>query len=228
MGPDSARRAWLALILLIGIAPYWVNGFYNARLSMRAFWIVEIITWVIVPAILIATSLKARLTSRSTLGLHMNVGGQKREWLFILLMLITPILFVCIDRWAVDFAVRYLPLTRPSSFQYRHMLPPPGPQTGHLRLLAVYYFAASAGLVEEIYYRGMMSELFSKDTMGSVTYILVSAAVFASAHWEMGIATLFESFIIGLLAATFFRITRNLWPLIAGHALCDWLWFSGG
>jgi len=82
----------------------------------------------------------------------------------------------------------------------------------------------TAGFVEEIYYRGMMSRLFPDGWRGTLLYVPVSSLVFASVHWDGGVWTMFEALTFGLAAGAIFRATRNLWPLIVAHAVIDYGW----
>lgn len=72
-----------------------------------------------------------------------------------------------------------------------------------------------------------MNRLFPKDWLRGVAYIVISSIVFAGAHWEGGLPNLAETFTVGIFAATIFRLTGNLWPLIVGHIITDWYWFAG-
>jgi membrane protease YdiL (CAAX protease family) len=220
-------RARLAGLLLVGMLPYWLNGFYNPLLKDRpaAFWTAEIITWIVMPVVVVALGLRAGLYTRSDIGLHTRVAGRRSDVLLLVAVVAAVPLLYTLDRWAVATAVGLWETNYGAAgFQVAEVLPPPGPTTGHLRLLAVMHFVLTAGFVEEIYYRGMMSRLFPDGWMGTMLYVPVSSLVFASVHWEGGVQTMFEALTFGLAAGAIFRGTRNLWPLIAAHAVIDYGW----
>ena len=93
--------------------------------------------------------------------------------------------------------------------------------SGDFKLATILFFAVTAGVVEEFYYRGLCRELFCQDTRNQTLYVLVSASLFAVAHWEGGTNSIAVSFLMGIfLAGSYLRI-RNLWPLVAGHIAVD-------
>jgi membrane protease YdiL (CAAX protease family) len=184
----NRSRAPLIGLLVFGILPLYVNGWYNPILATdpARFWVVDIVTWTIPPT-------------------------------FIYL----------IDGWLIQ-ACHHLPLepTATGAFEYRNMLPPPGPASGVWRLLAVAYLAISAGLVEEFYYRGLMRLLFGRRVAGTILFVLISSLVFAGSHWEWGELKLFYTFVWGVIFAMVYIATGNLWPGIIGHAAVDAWWIS--
>lgn len=224
---SNANRRWqLIILLMIGIAPFELNGFYNPRLSPGQFWITEITTWLVMPLVVVFIALRRGMTTREELGLHIRVRVAP-PFVFPMLLIAVPILVYYVDSWSVRKGIELFPTNHGAvEFSYRDLLPQPGPETGLLRVLALAFMVLTAGFVEEIYYRGLMSMLFPSGCAGSIAYVVVSSVVFSSAHWEGGIVTLIQALIFGVLAAVFFRATRNIWALVVAHIIVDLGWLS--
>ncbi len=220
-------RAKLAALLFVALLPYWLNGYYNPLLkdNPAAFWTVEVVTWIVMPLAVILVGLRAGLFTRTDIGLHTRVAGWRNDVLLLALVVAAVPVLYTLDRGSLDTAAGlWDPHHGAADFHLAEVLPPPGPTTGHLRLLAVMHLVLTAGFVEEIYYRGMMSRLFPDGWGGTLLYVPVSSLVFASVHWEGGIRGMFEALTFGLAAGAIYRGTRNLWPLIVAHAVIDYRW----
>jgi membrane protease YdiL (CAAX protease family) len=107
-------------------------------------------------------------------------------------------------------------------FGYRDVVP----AEGLGRILALIHLALTAGIVEEIYFRGLIRLLFSSGALGNLGYILFSSVLFASIHWEGGVWNLMETLLFGLSTSIIYAAVGNLWPLIIGHAWADYYRFS--
>jgi membrane protease YdiL (CAAX protease family) len=218
------KRFWLAVLLFVGILPYELNGWYNPRLPPGWFWCIEIFTWVVMPACIGSIAFRAKLLTPHEIGLHSRIRGKRSPELLLLAIVIATVALYQIDQWAASRADALFPENH-YYFRYRDVIPPPGPASGWLRLLVVLYLSLSAGFVEEIYYRGMMANLF-RGIVGSIAFILISSIVFTSVHWEGSGQQMFEAAMWGLAASVFYLLTSNLWPLIAAHVIVDFLWFK--
>ena len=225
-------RLELALLLIIGIAPFYFNGWYNAWFAATRpgwFWPVEMVTWIFLPALILIVVLRRHLASVTELGLDASIRGRQRRWMVLALVPVVSLLLFATDMLVARWANTNLPVGWPTpQFAYTDMIPPPAPGTRWWHLLAVAHFSVSAGVVEELYYRALFHRLFSEGRLASLMYVAISATVFAGAHWEGGLPRLLEAMVVGILAAGVFRVTRNLWPLIIAHAITDYYWFAGG
>ena len=231
MTDDARRRIELAALLAIGIAPFYLNGFYNWRLAATdrsSFWLVEVVTWIVMPSVLLFAGRRRGLFTSAELGITARVRGVPRPWLLALMLIAVPFAYVRLSVSATAWAHRALPSGWPiPAFGYRDVIPPPGPDSGWYHLLALAHLCVTAGVVEELYYRGAMDRLFPRGWTGGACYVAVSSFVFAGAHWEGGLPIVAMNFAVGVFAAALFRLTGNLWPLIVGHVVADWYWFSG-
>jgi membrane protease YdiL (CAAX protease family) len=97
------------------------------------------------------------------------------------------------------------------------------PDNAVLHALAALFFSATAGVIEEVLYRGlfrqMVAALFGPAAVK--TYIFGSALVFGLAHWEQGSVGLYRATAFGLAAAVLYLKLGDLGPLILAHALID-------
>jgi membrane protease YdiL (CAAX protease family) len=223
----TRRRFILFVLVLVGVLPFEINGWYNPRLAAtpRLFWLVESGTWIVLPAVLLLIGLRGRLFTLSDIGLGARIRGQLRPILLGFLLVAVPLGLYWLDQWAVATAVRTWPHNFWAvGFHYSDMVPPAGPDTGWWRLLTIVHLSVAAGVVEEVLYRGMLSRVFPGTAAGAAAFVAVSLLLFVPAHWEGGIRTCFEAAVFGLAAALLFRLTHNLWPLIVAHVVIDFGW----
>jgi len=99
---------------------------------------------------------------------------------------------------------------------------------GQLRVPVVLYLALTAGFVEEVIFRGLFWTAISEwqfKRFKPFIYVFSSSLVFASVHWEQGMAGMLSSFAFGIVAAMFYLRLRNLWPMITAHTLIDIYYF---
>jgi hypothetical protein len=228
---DRRRQLETAALLTLGIAPFFFNGLYNPPLAAHDrgwFWIVDIATWIVLPALLLLMGRHRGLFSAADLGLRASVRQRESPWALFLLVPAVAFVMVQLDvaaaHWAANALTEGWPHPR---FNYGDVIPPPGPQTGSLQLLAITHLCVTAGVVEELYYRAVFHRLFAPTGwMSAIGYVLASSVVFAGVHWEGGLPRVVEAFVVGVFAALFFRLMRNVWPLIIGHVVTDWYWFG--
>ena len=94
--------------------------------------------------------------------------------------------------------------------------------------------ALSVGLVEELFFRGIFMRALQP--MGARAAVLGSTLLFGTMHalnllgGQSSLMTLMQigwAFAVGFCFATFRLRTRSLWPLIAAHALTDFVAWLG-
>ena len=93
---------------------------------------------------------------------------------------------------------------------------------GHVDWLnAIVFYALSAGVFEEIAFRGVLFRIV-EEGLGTWAALLVSALAFGAAHLANPNATLWSALAIaveaGLLFGLVYHLTRSLWATIALHA----------
>ena len=225
-GSPLNSKLTLGLLLFVGILPFQFNGLYNAKLSYYPlfYWLVEFITWILFPALIYITCIKKGIFKASDIGFHTKIRGYSNKLLFIAVLIIVSIMEYPLYRLFFEHGQILFP-PDPfyiSEFTYGDVVPDSGP----LFYIAIVYLALSAGIVEELYYRGLFRLLFNEGVVNSILYVVISSVVFSSVHWEGGADNLYSTFMLGLLSSTIYVVTKNIWPIISGHIVIDYLWFS--
>lgn len=101
------------------------------------------------------------------------------------------------------------------------------PNEGIGRLLVALYLAATAGVFEEIFYRGMFLRACAfLGRYSSSVYVIASSMAFALLHWAVGTAAVISAFVVGLLFGVVFLNLKDLRPLIAAHIAFDFYFFG--
>ena len=88
-------------------------------------------------------------------------------------------------------------------------------------LALLLYGAITAGVIEELVYRGLFWRLCARFSRPDLLYLGLGPLLFALVHWEQGLPGLLRSWLFGLLFAALYRWRAQLWPLIAAHILID-------
>ena len=81
--------------------------------------------------------------------------------------------------------------------------------------------SATAGVCEEVFFRGFLTWYFSA-WMGPVAAVLLASVLFGAGHVYMGIAQVPKTAMIGLIFAVVVGLTGSLWPAMLLHAAVDW------
>ncbi len=212
------------VIFVVGISPFYLNGFYNHALAkdVTMFWLVEIASWIALPVLCLFLFKRFNEQGLRHLGYNSNVFNRQSLGLLVFTTVIFTVAFSTLYETLWDAGSAVFPDSKPfSNFDYSSMIPPPGPQTGWLRLAAICYFAMTAGIVEEFYYRAVLRKAFGESRTSTVLFVLSSSVLFAGAHWEGGPATLIATFLSGLIFGTVFVATKNIWPCTIAHVWID-------
>jgi membrane protease YdiL (CAAX protease family) len=93
-----------------------------------------------------------------------------------------------------------------------------------VRPLQAMYYAMTAGLVEEVLFRGLLFWMIVGKQVQKARcrrYLWLSSLLFALTHWEQGSSWMLAAGIFGFGAAWAFLRIGSLWPLIGAHVLAD-------
>ena len=218
MKANLAVASAFTLVFLLN----YLDGYIKAdlyRLYPLYFWVFDFTKFVLVPGLCLA----ALATWSGVKPRHYGLGWPaltKTEFLTIA-VLVTFTMQV-VYYYASYLSWRILAGATPPQFNYSETIPP-----GLAGKLVAVYFAATAALVEEIYYRGLTWRLLEgsfSPGVRKIVYTLGAASFFAAIHWENGSPELIATFAYGVAACLWYLRLRNLWPLVLAHFVID-LWF---
>lgn len=218
---SSTPRNFL-LLTSLGIAPFLINGYVNSKIheSFVLYWSFEVLTWIIVPLIVVFLTTRIVGFEFRQLGFHTSICGYQNSAVLVTICLLSgPICYWIYTNIVNSVVTLDLPA---GIFVYETIIP----DSKFLKYLVVTYFALSAGLVEEFLMRGMLFRAFKNLSNSSVIFLAISPVVFSLVHWEGGLGAIISTYVFGLFMAVAFLLLRNIWPLIVGHIYTNILWFS--
>ncbi|MEQ8663240.1 MAG: CPBP family intramembrane glutamic endopeptidase [Gammaproteobacteria bacterium] len=218
----NARARRLLIIFALLVAPYLVNGVVNTWLARQAwmYWSFEFLCWAVVPGALLLLAHRVAGIDAAALGCRRRVAGRDSWPLVVVASLLLAATWPPCYEALHALAARSFPPT--PLFAYEDMTPRNPPW----RLLAVLWYALSAGLVEELIYRGYGWQVCRALPWPRACYLGPVPLIFAAVHWEAGIAAVLVAWVFGVLAALIYLALGNLWPLVVGHAVTDFTVFA--
>lgn len=221
--PPALREApWviplaLAPMLLQSLA----DGLYKGSLyqwSTVAFWFVDVTKFVLLPGAVLWCLARFGGVRPRDFGLRWPRTPDERNALlggaFLACFVLVPVYFL-----AQEWIWRVWPHSAPE-FTYELALP----RTSVLRWLVIGYYAITAGVVEEIVFRGLpwtWAVRFGDTRAIRWTWVAVTSVLFGLAHWENGASDALAAIVFGVGAATIYLKLRSLWPLILAHVVAD-------
>ena len=85
---------------------------------------------------------------------------------------------------------------------------------------------ALVALSEELVFRGAFPRLIARVGGSPWIALLASSAVFGLAHWSLGIGSILQTALVGLLFGLCAAGSRSLWPVIIAHYVVDLVAFG--
>ena len=211
-----------ACVLTLSVPFFAINlldGFTKSALAAtpRLFWTYDVTKWVLLPA---ATFFAIRVwcgTRPADFGLRGPAPRWSPAQLSVLCVLFTVL---ALSYFAFQWLAAHVVTSQPR-FDLETVLP-----DGAARLPTVLYLCATAAVVEELFYRGVLLEAMAPLGAGiapMIAYVAISSSLFALSHFESGAAEVFATGLYAIVAAIFALRARNLWPLIVGHFVTDFV-----
>ncbi|MEZ0261727.1 MAG: CPBP family intramembrane glutamic endopeptidase [Alphaproteobacteria bacterium] len=219
---DERKKALLAFAALSW--PFYLNDFYLIPLSGRQgaiglLWVLDVIFYTLVPCITLAVLYRKGQLDFLKPALALPRG----KWL----------LATVAGAVVLAFATHHV-FTRGLDHVFmsmgccRQCQGYPLPLDALAALLVTVYAPLSAGILEEVIFRGVLIDLLKKYTVKPAILIVSSAAIFAAIHWCGGSGKLLATFTIGLIPAALYLRTGNLWLPMLWHVLHDGVVFYKG
>jgi len=227
---SGKRKVSGADAMLVGLtlvfALLFLDGLFKEALYRRSptlFWALDFIKFVLVPAIVLAWLRWSHSVAPARYGIR-RFDKSDHGLRVVAIMLLLSVLLYFIYHHASKAIWRYTWWLPQAAFTYPDSLP-----EGWLHFPAVVYFGLTAGIVEEIFFRGLpllyLRERF-KGRDVRVAYVVATSVLFGLIHWENGVHEIIATGIFGALAAVAYLQLRNLWFLVGAHALIDIWTFS--
>ena len=219
---DSSKKTLAALLLYILVV--YTKGLYFFSLDGVWFWIFDIICFVVVPIVLIGytTAFKGFDQGFHVESQYTNKSYLKRMLQIMIYSILSLILVIIVHAIGIRVGLsvqKANPRALGIVFSYASKIP----VDFNLKLIAITYLALTAGIVEEIFFRGFAKIVVEKYiTKNPAFYVIISALIFSGAHWAGGLANMVNSFFLGLLFAMLYLWIKDLRPLMIAHAMFDW------
>lgn len=96
------------------------------------------------------------------------------------------------------------------------------PQNSDLKIITALYFALTASIVEEFFFRGAVKKVIEVHISESkIVFLILSTIIFGTAHWAAGLGNVISTGLLGLGFALLYLWTKDLRPLMIGHFMYD-------
>ncbi len=202
-------------ILLSG----FLSGFYidYLKINPTIFWIHDIFIWLVLPASCLLLIYKKTQLRAPMLGLSL-ASIEQFDTQTLWRVVVTVLLFLSFIP-IQNFLGFFLPPST-AAFTYNEIFP------SGLGKLPTFYFAVTAALVEELFYRGLLKWIIVDGNDKFATrayYVLISATLFGLNHWSQSLFKVIATTYLGVIAAILYLRFRSLWYVLLGHFLVNML-----
>ena len=159
---------------------FWLMaGSMQKFITTQAFlWGFELFSWVVLPCLIFGYLFKFQHLTWDDLGLHNKINHKKNIELLFVLCLFAILFTYPLDKICNRISVTFVG-NLSSYFSYHSMQP----NILLLKWLSAIYFALSAGIVEELFYRGLLYKIVKSVSHPKLLYLPLSPAFFSIVHW---------------------------------------------
>ncbi|MBN1673605.1 MAG: CPBP family intramembrane metalloprotease [Kiritimatiellae bacterium] len=207
----------LGIILLL-VWPLYLNDLYLIALGDAhpgVLWTLDVLFFLVIPVITIVCLAKSRVISLREVGFPGRVSVVS-----VLAGVGVCALLIVVDRWQLHWWLRSVfPARLHPGYEF--------PEAQPLRGIVIVYAALTAGFLEELVYRGILTTELKKHIRSTTLVVVLSGLIFGGIHWGEGIAAVLDTFAWSLILAVWYVKRRRLWGPITCHVLYDLLIFSG-
>lgn len=202
--------------LLVLASPLLLNDLYLPLVpedATKLNLVLDILVYIGWQSTLLYVAYQAGWFSWESLGINLK---QLKQWLWgLVLFLVVFSLYILITIVFIYAKNKYGITVK--SFWY---FPLPQWQPVYV-FLYVMYLSITAGIYEEIIYRGIAIHQLKTLTSNTFILVVVSTLLFVSIHWSMGPGTWIEAGLWGALWAYLYIKTHSLLPIMIAHFLYD-------
>jgi membrane protease YdiL (CAAX protease family) len=218
------RANKLTVALLIYLTVAYSKRYWLGDLDAFAFWLSDFICFVVIPVALVIW-LSAEFNnfpefqSKNKDMFNTSYGTIAYQTVICVLVLIAayPIgvflgkKIILSSYFVLERTLDY-DLKLPANLSYKFVI--------------AFYFAITAGVVEEFFFRGLIRKIlayyFSKSNL---LFVIVSSIIFAGAHWAGGGLSVITTIFAGFPLAMIYVWTNDLRPLMMGHFIFDFFYY---
>lgn len=192
--------------------------------STYGFWFFDSVSFVVVPAVLIAYGVRhgvplIEFFRYSPQDRPLSGGLFSTSILFTMLTCLVAFAANIVGNtvsdffpWAID--AHYFYDSRPSSSRFANFL-------------IALYFSMTAGVAEELMFRGGGRIVWQYVTSSQCWfgYVISSSTLFGLMHWPHGVVAVIQSMVMGVFWSTMYIKINDIYPLIIAHAVLDFIIF---
>ncbi|MEW6528196.1 MAG: CPBP family intramembrane glutamic endopeptidase [Spirochaetota bacterium] len=202
--------------LLVLASPLLLNDLYLPLVPKDATklnLVIDVLIYIGWQSTLLYVTYEAGWFSWSSLGINLK---QVKQWLWgVVLFTFVFVVYTGITI-AFIYAQKHHGISIPSFWYF------PLPQWKPFYVfLYVLYLSITAGIYEEIIYRGIAIHLLKTLTSNTFVLVISSTLLFVAIHWSMGPGTWMEAALWGALWAYLYIKTHSLLPIMIAHFLYD-------
>lgn len=219
MNSNFERRFVVGLLMLPLIGTLLLNGLYLKYLPLYSglYWLNEVVTWLIIPLLTLRVLLVRYSVPPADYGLRLPKS--RKEKYDLAPQAFTLLMFSLINEFVL---YPYLPQLYflPAAFSYVEVVQ----LQGSAKLAVAIFFAISAGLVESIFFLGLLEKVVLENVShpnASIVFVTVSSGLFALIHWEQGSQGVVSAAILGVVYALLYLRIKYLLPFILAHVGLD-------
>lgn len=203
-------------IILLLTWPLFLNDFYLivlARNHLGLLWTLDVVFFFLVPTVTLVFLIRCGQVSLAEIG----IGRPPTPLSIIAGIGLCVILFFFVPA-IYSYSRGLMPWRLFTGYDFPRQQP--------LRSITMAYAALSAGLLEEIVYRGVVISQLRRHVRSGALVVFYSCAIFSGIHWGEGPAKMVVTFVWAIVPAVWFLKSRDLWGLVTCHSL--YLFFSFG
>jgi membrane protease YdiL (CAAX protease family) len=216
---DRVLTALILYLLVVYSKRFWLGS-----LGTTMFWVADVVCFVLIPGVLYfwIKQIENPYPAFQTPVLC-NIETDYGSLIFqtVILLMVLGILHPISQRIGNQVHSAY-PDVLASTLNYDLKVP----KMGLLKFSAGLFMGITAGLVEEFFYRGLIYKLLRTHVSSSKwLFVIVSTIIFSTAHWAGGLGHVAAVSVFGFGLAIAFLCTKDIRPLMAAHAIFDFLYF---
>lgn len=195
------------ITILLLVLPLYINDLfiYIFKETPLIVWALDPLWFVVYPVCLIPFLYRRGEISLEDMGLAS--GLRVRDILFGLVL--ASVLFLLFQLFLTPFFMEQFP----QRFHQGYSFPPNEPY----RSILIWYSAITAGVHEEIVYRGIVTSKLLQRFRSKAWVLILSCAVFAGIHWGEGLGKLIWTFLWAIPLTLWFLKSRNIWGPVSCH-----------